>query len=107
MKGDRENEAENLIAAAIDAAGDVCNPLDGLVEKTATDPGSVFMPEVLERRAALKKEQRSRSIATICSSSQTGPSPSGSIARSSAPRISPGRCSSLRPMTKACIRTHP
>ena len=58
MNGEHEKESENLIAAAIDAAEDICDPLDGLTEKTATDPGAAFMPEVLERLAALKKEDR-------------------------------------------------
>ena len=58
MNGGHQNEAENLIAAAIDAAEDVRNTLDGLVETTATDPGSAFMPEVLERLAMLKREDR-------------------------------------------------
>ncbi len=48
----------DLIAAAIDAAEDIRDPLEGLVEKTATDPAAPFMPEVLERLAALKKEDR-------------------------------------------------
>ena len=61
MNGDHEKESENLIAAAIDAAEDICDPLEGLVEKSATDPGAVFMPEVLERLAALKKEDRAAS----------------------------------------------
>ena len=51
-------EAENLIAEAISRAEDIRDPLEGLVEKTATDPGAAFMPEVLERVAALKKEDR-------------------------------------------------
>ena len=51
-------EPENLIAAAIDAAEDIRDPLDGLVEKTATDPGAPFAPEALERLAALKKDDR-------------------------------------------------
>jgi hypothetical protein len=58
MKGEHESECENEIAAAIDAAEDVRDPLDGLVEKTATDPGAPFAPEVLERLAALKKANR-------------------------------------------------
>jgi hypothetical protein len=32
--------------------------LDGLVEKTATDPGAPFAPDALARLAALKKENR-------------------------------------------------
>ena len=58
MNGDHENEAENLIAEAIGAAEDVPDPLDGLVEKSVADPGAAFMPEVLERLAALKKGDR-------------------------------------------------
>ena len=52
------NAAENLIAHAIDAAEDVRDPLEGLVEKTVTDPGAPFAAEVLERLAALKKDDR-------------------------------------------------
>ena len=51
-------EPENLIADAIDAAEDIRDPLEGLVEKTAADPGAPFTPEVLERLAALKKDDR-------------------------------------------------
>ena len=40
MNSDHENETEGLIAAAIDAAEDIRDPLEGLVEKTATDPGA-------------------------------------------------------------------
>lgn len=52
------SEAENQIAVAIDAAEDLGDIVDGLVEKTATDPGFAFMPEVLVRLAALKKGDR-------------------------------------------------
>jgi hypothetical protein len=58
MTTDNPIEAGNLIAAVIDAAEDIHDPLDGLVEKTATDPGAPFAPEALERLAALKKENR-------------------------------------------------
>jgi len=34
------------------------DPLDGLIEKTATDPGAAFRPAVLERLVALKKDDR-------------------------------------------------
>jgi hypothetical protein len=44
--------------AAIEPAEDVRDPLDGLVERTATDAGAAFMPEVLERLAELKKGNR-------------------------------------------------
>jgi hypothetical protein len=39
----------NLVAAAIDAAEEIVDPLDGLLEKTTADPGAPFTPEVLER----------------------------------------------------------
>jgi len=48
----------NPIAEAIGAAEDIADPLDGLVEKCAADPGAAFTPEVLERLGALKKEYR-------------------------------------------------
>ena len=53
-----ETGDDDPIAAAIDAAEEIRDPLDGLVEKTAADPGAAFAPEVLERLAALKKEDR-------------------------------------------------
>ena len=46
------------IAAAIDAAQDVCDPLDGLVERTVTDRGAAFEPDMLERLAALRNDDR-------------------------------------------------
>ena len=59
MNDDQQNVADNLIADAINAAEDIRDPLDGLVEKTAANPGSPFEPEVLGRLGALKKEDRS------------------------------------------------
>jgi hypothetical protein len=58
MTTDNLVEPEHLIAAVIDTAEDIRDPLDGLVEKTATDPGAPFAPEALERLAALKKNDR-------------------------------------------------
>jgi hypothetical protein len=52
-----ENTA-NLIAEAIGAAEEIADPLDGLVEKCAADPGAAFTSEVLERLATLTKEDR-------------------------------------------------
>ncbi|MDP8994924.1 MAG: hypothetical protein M3N07_08105 [Pseudomonadota bacterium] len=49
---------EDLIAAAIDGAEELRDPLVGLVERTAADPGAPFAPEVLARLAALRKEDR-------------------------------------------------
>ncbi len=51
-------QAEDLIAAAIDAADDMLDPLEGLAEKTAADPGAPFAPESLEALAALKRDNR-------------------------------------------------
>ena len=45
-----------LVAEAIAAAEEVTDPLDGLVERTAADPGAPFVPDVLERLCALKRE---------------------------------------------------
>ena len=49
---------QNLVAEVIEGAEEAVDPLDGLVEKAASDPGAPFVPEVLERLAALKKEDR-------------------------------------------------
>jgi len=51
-------DAEDAVAAAIDAAEEVHDPLDGLIERTGTDPGAPFEPDVLERLAALQKSDR-------------------------------------------------
>ena len=48
----------SLIVAAIDAAEELRDPLDGLVERAAIDPGAPFAPDVLERLATLKKDDR-------------------------------------------------
>jgi hypothetical protein len=58
MSTANSNEPENLIAAAIEAAEDIRDPLDGLVEKVAADPGAPYASDALERLAALKKEDR-------------------------------------------------
>jgi CHC2 zinc finger len=50
MNPDHIDEPENMIADTIDAAEDILDPLEGLAEKTAADPGAAFMPEA--RRAA-------------------------------------------------------
>ena len=41
-----------------DEAENIRDPLEGLAEKTAADPGAPFMPEALEALAALKKDNR-------------------------------------------------
>jgi hypothetical protein len=53
------NGPQNLIAAAIDAAEDIRDPLEGIVERTTTDPGAAFAPDTLARLVALKKDDRS------------------------------------------------
>jgi hypothetical protein len=61
MNDDHANETNatgNLIAEAIDAAEDIHDLLDGLVEQSLVDPGVVFTKEVLQRLVALKKEDR-------------------------------------------------
>jgi hypothetical protein len=60
MSTENPAESENLVASAIDAAEEICDPLDQLVKKTAIDPGAPFAPDTLERIAALKKELRLR-----------------------------------------------
>ncbi len=58
MSPDHGFEPENLIADAIDAAEDIPDPLEGLAEKTAADPGAPFMPEALGALCALKTDNR-------------------------------------------------
>ena len=50
--------AKSQVAEAIGAAKDIPDPLDGLVEKTASEPGAAFTPEVLQRLAAMKEDDR-------------------------------------------------
>ena len=59
MTDDPEGEDLSSILDAIDGAEEILDPLDGLVETSASDPGAAFTPEVLERLAALKKKGRS------------------------------------------------
>ena len=58
MNRDHQTKTKNLIAAVIDAAEDVSDPLEGLVENTAIDPGAPFVPDALERLRALKEDDR-------------------------------------------------
>ena len=58
MSSEIEVEDLNPILDAIDAAEEIPDPLDGLVEKSAEDPGAAFTPEVLDRLVALKAEDR-------------------------------------------------
>ncbi len=52
------DDDENPIAAAIAGAEEIPDPLDGLVERVADDPGAPFTPDVLARLSAMKKEDR-------------------------------------------------
>ena len=58
MTDNGHNTAVETITESIDGAEEVRDPLEGLVEKTRIDPGAPFTPEVLERLAALKKDDR-------------------------------------------------
>ena len=58
MNSDTILESEHLIADAIDGAEEILDPLAGLAEKTADDPGTPFMPEALEALVALKRDNR-------------------------------------------------
>ncbi len=49
---------DDPICVAIDAAEEVRDPLEGLVEKIATDAGAAFAPEVLAALATLKRDNR-------------------------------------------------
>ena len=49
-------DEKQMVAAAIDDAEEIANPLDGLVDRAAADPGAPFEPEMLERLCELKRE---------------------------------------------------
>jgi hypothetical protein len=59
MNGHQTNETEALIVAAIDPAEEIRDPLEGLVERSATDRGAPFALDALEQLGALKKNDRS------------------------------------------------
>lgn len=48
----------NPIAEAIDTAEEIADPLDGLLERVAADPGAPFMPDILARLCELRREDR-------------------------------------------------
>jgi hypothetical protein len=56
--GEYRNDAEEAVAVAIDEAEEVRDSLDGLVERAVNDPGAPFAPDVIERFAELKKDNR-------------------------------------------------
>lgn len=49
---------DDAVRDAIEGAEEVHDSLDGLIERAATNPGAAFAPEVLERLAALKRDDR-------------------------------------------------
>ena len=49
---------EMQIADIIEAAEEVTDPLDNLVERTADDPGIPFQPDVLARLCELKRQDQ-------------------------------------------------
>jgi hypothetical protein len=48
-------ESEEAVVASIDAAEEVHDPIEGIVQRTAADPGAPFAPEVLKELATLQK----------------------------------------------------
>jgi hypothetical protein len=58
MSADFAFGSEDLIRSCIETAEAVPDPLAGLVDQTATDPGAPFRPETLEALAALKRDNR-------------------------------------------------
>ena len=56
MTDEIESDGLDSILNAINAAEEVTDPLEGLAERSAEDPGAAFVPEVLERLAVLKTE---------------------------------------------------
>ena len=51
-------DGADRIGAAINDAEEILDPLDGLAERCAADPGAAFAPDVLERLAELKAGDR-------------------------------------------------
>jgi hypothetical protein len=58
MSLDATLEPDQLVVDAIDGTEEMADPLAGLAEKTAADPGAPFMPQALEALAALKSDNR-------------------------------------------------
>jgi hypothetical protein len=65
-------ETENIVAAAIEDAEEICDPLDGLMDNAAADPAAPFAPEVLARLAGLKRQDRAGFEALRARLKQTG-----------------------------------
>jgi hypothetical protein len=63
---------ENVVRVAIENATEISDPLDGLTEKVAREPGAPFETVVLARLAALKKEDLARFEALRTQLKQSG-----------------------------------
>jgi hypothetical protein len=55
MNIDIAHDPENLICDAVENAEEIHDPLDDLIERTRTDSGAPFAPDVLNRLAELKR----------------------------------------------------
>ena len=53
-----KNEDLNSIFDEVDSVEEIADPLDGLVDRFAADPGAPFMPDVLARLCELRREDR-------------------------------------------------
>ncbi|MBI1778820.1 MAG: hypothetical protein HYR63_26065 [Proteobacteria bacterium] len=56
MTFDTQDQPVELIPDAINGAEEIGDPLEGLVEKTESDPGAPFRPDVLEQLSLLKQK---------------------------------------------------
>jgi hypothetical protein len=56
--GNGINSPEKLIADAVTAAEEILDPLDGLIDRSASDPAAAFAPEVVARLSGLMKQDR-------------------------------------------------
>lgn len=58
MSGEMKTSGRALVAAIINAAEEVRQPLDDLLAKARIDPAAIFAPEALEQVSALKASDR-------------------------------------------------
>lgn len=58
MTDEFENEDMNPILDAVDAAEEIVDPLEGLIDRVADDPGAPFMPDVVARLCEMRCEDR-------------------------------------------------
>lgn len=55
-----DDDGQDLIRSMVDAAEEVRDPLEGLVEATKRDPGTPLRPEVVQRLVEIKAEEPGR-----------------------------------------------